>query len=104
MYKPAAYICCREVCQGDLYSIFLSINAMLLDKLDVFEVGSEGCPIYTEQRHYDKCRGHDLFISYGGSPAAVGYTQAYVQIMQHTHMYKAATGRVEAKKLLPRRR
>ena len=33
-----------------------------------------------------------------------GYTQAYVQIMQHTHMHKAVTGRVEAKKLLSRRR
>ena len=29
-----------------------------------------------------------------------GYTQAYVQIMQHTHMHKAVSGRVEAKKLL----
>ena len=33
-----------------------------------------------------------------------GYTQAYVQIMQHMHMHKAVTGRVEAKKLLSRRR
>ena len=33
-----------------------------------------------------------------------GYTQAYAQIMQHTHMHKAVTGRVEAKKLLSRRR
>ena len=29
-----------------------------------------------------------------------GYTQAYVQIMQHTHMHKAVTRHVEAKKLL----
>ena len=28
-----------------------------------------------------------------------GYTQAYVQIMQHTHTHKAMAGRVEAKKL-----
>ena len=34
----------------------------------------------------------------------IGYTQAYVQIMQHTHTHKAVTGRVEAKKLLSRRR
>ena len=33
-----------------------------------------------------------------------GYTQAYVQIMQHTHTHKTVTGRVEAKKLLSRRR
>ena len=33
-----------------------------------------------------------------------GYTQAYAQIMQHTHMHKAVTGCVEAKKLLSRRR
>ena len=33
-----------------------------------------------------------------------GYTQAYVQIMQHTYTHKAVTGRVEAKKLLSRRR
>ena len=33
-----------------------------------------------------------------------GYTRAYVQIMQHTHTHKAVTGRVEAKKLLSRRR
>ena len=33
-----------------------------------------------------------------------GYTQAYAQIMQHTHTHKAVTGRVEAKKLLSRRR
>ena len=33
-----------------------------------------------------------------------GYTQAYAQILQHTHMHKAVTGRVEAKKLLFRRR
>ena len=31
-----------------------------------------------------------------------GYTQAYAQIMQHTHTHKAVTGRVEAKKLLSR--
>ena len=31
---------------------------------------------------------------------ACGYTQAYVQIMQHKLMYKAVTGYVEAKKLL----
>ena len=28
-----------------------------------------------------------------------GYTQAYVQIMQHTHTHKAVTGPVEAKKV-----
>ena len=28
-----------------------------------------------------------------------GYTQAYAQIMQHTHTHKAVTGRVEAKKV-----
>ena len=33
-----------------------------------------------------------------------GYTQANAQIMQHTHMPKAVTGHVEAKKLLSRRR
>ena len=33
-----------------------------------------------------------------------GYTQAYEQIMQHRHTHKAVTGRVEAKKLLSRRR
>ena len=33
-----------------------------------------------------------------------GYTQAYTQIMQHTHMHKAVTRRVEAKKLLSRQR
>ena len=33
-----------------------------------------------------------------------GYTQAYAQIMQHTHMHKALTGCVEAKKLLPHQR
>ena len=33
-----------------------------------------------------------------------GYTQAYAQIMQHTHTHKAVTGRVEAKKLLSLRR
>ena len=33
-----------------------------------------------------------------------GYTQAYEQIMQHTHTHKAVTGVVEAKKLLSRRR
>ena len=33
-----------------------------------------------------------------------GYTQAYAQIMQHTHMHTAVTGHVEAKKLLSRRR
>ena len=33
-----------------------------------------------------------------------GYTQAYAQIMQHTHTHKAETRRVEAKKLLSRRR
>ena len=33
-----------------------------------------------------------------------GYTQAYAQIMQHTHTHKAVTGPVEAKKLLSRRR
>ena len=33
-----------------------------------------------------------------------GYTQTYEQIMQHTHTLKAVTGRVEAKKLLSRRR
>ena len=33
-----------------------------------------------------------------------GYTQAYEQIMQHTDKHKAVTGRVEAKKLLSRRR
>ena len=33
-----------------------------------------------------------------------GYTQAYAQIMQHTHTYKAVARRVEAKKLLSRRR
>ena len=33
-----------------------------------------------------------------------GYTQAYTQIMQHTRTHKAVTGRVEAKKLLSRRR
>ena len=33
-----------------------------------------------------------------------GYTQAYVQIMQHTHMHKAMTRRVEVKKLLSHRR
>ena len=26
-----------------------------------------------------------------------GYMQAYTQIMQHTHMHKAVTGRVEAR-------
>ena len=31
-------------------------------------------------------------------------TQAYVQIMQHTHTHKAVTGRIEAKKLLSRQR
>ena len=29
-----------------------------------------------------------------------GYTQAYAQMMQHTHTHKAVTGRVEAQKLL----
>ena len=29
-----------------------------------------------------------------------GYTQAYAQIMQHTHTHKAVTGHIEAKKLL----
>ena len=33
-----------------------------------------------------------------------GYTRGYAQIMQHTHTHKAVTGRVEAKKLLSRRR
>ena len=33
-----------------------------------------------------------------------GYTQAYAQIMQHTHTHTAVTGRIEAKKLLSRRR
>ena len=33
-----------------------------------------------------------------------GYTWAYVQIMQHTLTHKAVTRRVEAKKLLSRRR
>ena len=33
-----------------------------------------------------------------------GYTQAYVQIIQHTHTHNAVTGRVEAKKVLSRRR
>ena len=33
-----------------------------------------------------------------------GNTQVYVQIMQYTHTYKAVTERVEAKKLLSRRR
>ena len=33
-----------------------------------------------------------------------GYTQTYAQIMQHTHTDKAVTRRVEAKKLLSRRR
>ena len=33
-----------------------------------------------------------------------GYTRAYAQIIQHTHTHKAVTGRVEAKKLLSRRR
>ena len=33
-----------------------------------------------------------------------GYTQAYAQIIQHTHMHKAVTGRVEAKKLFSRRK
>ena len=33
-----------------------------------------------------------------------GYTQAYAQIMQHTHTHKAVTRRVEAKKLLSCRR
>ena len=33
-----------------------------------------------------------------------GYTQAYMQIMQHTHTHKAVIGRVKAKKLLSRRR
>ena len=33
---------------------------------------------------------------------ARAYTQAYAQIMQHTHTHKAVTGRVEAKKLLSR--
>ena len=33
-----------------------------------------------------------------------GYKQAYAQIMQHRHTHKAVTGRVEAKKLLSRRR
>ena len=33
-----------------------------------------------------------------------GYTQAYVQVMQHTHSHKAVAGRAEAKKLLSRRR
>ena len=33
-----------------------------------------------------------------------GYTRAYSQIMQHTHMHKAVTECVEAKKLLSRRR
>ena len=34
----------------------------------------------------------------------VGYTWAYAQIIQHKHTHKAVTGRVEAKKLLSRRR
>ena len=33
-----------------------------------------------------------------------GYTRAYMQIKQHTHMHKAVTGRVEAKKYLSCRR
>ena len=33
-----------------------------------------------------------------------GYTRAYSQIMQHTHTHKVVTRRVEAKKLLSRRR
>ena len=33
-----------------------------------------------------------------------GYTQAYAQIIQHMHTHKAVTGRVEAKKLLSRRK
>ena len=33
-----------------------------------------------------------------------GYTRAYMQIMQHTHMHKVVAGRTEAKKLLSRRR
>ena len=33
-----------------------------------------------------------------------GYTRAYAQIMQHTHTHKTVTGRVEARKLLSRRR
>ena len=33
-----------------------------------------------------------------------GYTQAYAQIMQHTHTHKTVTGCVEAKKLLSHRR
>ena len=37
-------------------------------------------------------------------PLRNGYTRAYVQIMQHAHTHKAVTGRVEAKKLLSRRR
>ena len=33
-----------------------------------------------------------------------GYTRVYAQIMQHTHMHNAVTRRVEAKKLLSRRK
>ena len=33
-----------------------------------------------------------------------GFTRAYAQIMQHTHKYKAVTGRVEATKLLSHQR
>ena len=33
-----------------------------------------------------------------------GYTRVYVQIIQHTHVYKAMTGRVEAKRLLSHQR
>ena len=33
-----------------------------------------------------------------------GYTQVYAQIIQHTHMYKAVTGRVEAKRFLSHQR
>ena len=37
-------------------------------------------------------------------PLHNGYMPAYAQIMQHTHMHKAVTRRVEAKKLLSRPR
>ena len=33
-----------------------------------------------------------------------GYTQAFAHLMQYTHTHKAVTGRIEAKKLLSRRR
>ena len=50
------------------------------------------CLVHVRLQHCMRVRLHN------------GYTQAYAQIMQHTHMHKAVTGRVEAKKLLSRRK